>query len=132
MNRGFGFAPNGPRDGFYHAGHGGTPALAWVIFGLLLALLLISLVSLALDVYARSQRRSRRFGRWLPGQPGPGRAMAMLDARYVQGELSREDYLQMRGDVLGRDASEEPTEVVPPPEPPAPRRRRARRRPAAE
>jgi uncharacterized membrane protein len=111
MNRGYGFPPSGFRDGF--AEHAGGPsAIAWVIFALVLVVLFLVLVSLILDLYFRSQGGPRRT-RWLPGPAGPGRALAVLDVRYAQGELSREDYLQARGDLFGREPVEAPTEEVP-------------------
>ena len=106
------------------AGHGGPSDLAWVIFGLLLALVLLAIISLALDAYYRSQGGSRPFFKWLPagGPPGfapGGRALAVLDLRYARGELSRKDYLRAREDLgtrLDLDDDEATTEVqVPPP-----------------
>jgi hypothetical protein len=86
------------------AGNGGPSDLAWVNFGLLLALLLLAIVSLALDAYHRSQGGPPPFFKWLPpgGPPGlapGGRALAVLDMRYARGELSRKDYLQAREDL---------------------------------
>jgi uncharacterized membrane protein len=106
-----------------HAGHHGGPhALAWVIFALLLALLLLAIVSLAIDAYYRSQGGSRPFFKWVPaGGPGlapGGRALAVLDMRYARGELSRKDYLRAREDLgTPLDVDDEATtEVqVPPP-----------------
>jgi hypothetical protein len=106
------------------AGHGGPSDLAWVIFGLLLALVLLAIISLALDAYYRSQGGPRPFFKWLPagGPPGlapGGPALAVLDMRYARGELSRKDYLRAREDLgtpLDLD-DEATTEVqVPPPE----------------
>ena len=94
---------------FEHAGHHGGPStLAWVIFALLLALLLLSLVSMALDAYYRSQ------------PPRGGHALAALDARYAAGEVPREEYLQTRRDLGGAVAADAPTEEIKPaPKPPA-------------
>ena len=100
------------------AGSGGPSDLAWVIFGLLLAI-----ISLALDAYYRSEGSPRPFFKWLPpGGPAGfapgGPALAVLDMRYARGELSRKDYLRARED-LGRPLDlddEATTEVqVPPP-----------------
>ena len=112
-------------------GHGGGPSdLAWVMFALLLVLLLLAIVSLALDAYYRSQGVSRPYFKWLPpgGPPGfapGGRALAVLDMRYARGEVSRKDYLRAREDLgVPPDLDDEmTTEVqVPPPEgkPPKP------------
>jgi uncharacterized membrane protein len=112
------------RAGFVeHAGGGGPSDLLWVIFGIALALLLIAIVSVALDAYYRSQDGPRRFFKWLPpgGPPGfapGGRALAVLDMRYARGELSRKDYLRAREDLgTPPDVDDEATtEVqVPPP-----------------
>ena len=104
------------------AGSGGPSDLAWVIFGLLLALLLLAIVSLALDAYYRSQGGPPPFIKWLPpgGPPGlapGGRALAVLDMRYARGEVSRKDYLQAREDLgTPPDMDDEMTIEVPPPE----------------
>jgi hypothetical protein len=106
------------------AGGGGPSDLAWVIFGLLLALVLLAIISLALDAYYRSQGGPRPFFKWLPpgGPPGlapVGPALAVLDMRYARGELTRKDYLQAREDLgTPLDLDEATTEVqVPSPGP---------------
>jgi putative oligomerization/nucleic acid binding protein len=124
------FPPFGSGRLVERVGEGGGPSdLAWVIFSLLLVLLLLAIVSLALDAYFRSQR-PRPFTRWLPPgmPPGPfpgGRALAVLGVRYARGEISREEYLQARADLSGEpeDIDEAPTQVVLP-EPPAGGRRK--------
>ncbi len=102
---------------------GGWPdALAWAIFALLLTLLVVAIVSLALDAYFRSQRPPafRRgfaagFG---PGLVPAGGALAVLGTRYARGEISRAEYLQARDDLAGAPAVEDaPTEVTPGREP---------------
>jgi uncharacterized membrane protein len=130
MDRGNGiqpFPPGGFRGGFVErVGHdGGTHSLAWVIFALLLVLLLLVIVSLALDTYYRSQG-PKPVTKWLPpGPPGMfpgGRALAVLDVRYARGQIGRKEYLQAREDLGGapEDAVETPTEVIPPAEPEPP------------
>jgi len=107
------------REGFVeHAGGGGPADLLWVIFGIALALLLIAIVSVALDAYYRLQGQ-RPFVKWLgPGMAPGGRALALLDVRYARGELSRKDYLRAREDIRGApDDLDETTEVIPPPDP---------------
>src|SRR3954451_9370615 len=84
-------------------GHSAPSALAWTIFALLLVLLLISLVSLVLDFYYRSNTRSG--------------TLAVLDERYARGELTRDAYFQARTDLGGTPPSAEneaTTEVTPP------------------
>jgi hypothetical protein len=109
------------------AGHGGgTPDLAWVIFALLLVLLLLAIVSLALDAYYRSQG-PRPFMKWLGpgGPPGmlPGdRAVGVLNMRYARGEISRKDYLRARED-LGVPDPEADAETITEVEAPPPGRR---------
>jgi uncharacterized membrane protein len=132
MDRGQGIQPF-PRGGGHFAEHvgrgGGWPdSLLWVIFALLLVVLLLAIVSLALDAYFRSQRPRRFVKRLPPGMPGllpggGGRAPAVLGMRYARGEISRDDYLQARADLGGQpvELDEEPTDVMPAPEePPAP------------
>src|SRR5438477_12968723 len=72
-----------------HAGGGWPDGLAWVIFAVLLALLLLAIVSLALDAYYRSQGGAR------------GGALGELDLRYARGEIGRDEYLQRRADLGG-------------------------------
>jgi uncharacterized membrane protein len=133
MDRGYGiqqFPQGGMRGGFVeHAGHNGGPhALAWMIFALLLAVLLVALVSLLLDLYHRSQGGGNRpFGKWLPPGFGPGGggggAVAVLDLRYARGELSRKDYLQARDDLgASREEEDEVTTEVQAPPPRRPRK----------
>jgi putative membrane protein len=81
------------------AGGGGWPdGLSWVIFAVLLVLLLLAIVSLALDAYYRSQGGGARSG-----------ALAELDLRYARGEIGRDEYLQRRAD-LGGPAAPAPVE----------------------
>ena len=82
-----------------HAGGGWPDGLAWVIFAVLLALLLLAIVSLALDAYYRSQGGAR------------GGALGELDLRYARGEISREEFMERRAVLTGG---------VPPPAPPPP------------
>lgn len=123
------FPPQGFRDGFFvHAERGGgwPDSLAWVIFALLLAVLVLAIVSLALDAHHRSQRH-RHWGPWFPpGMPPGDRALGVLGVRYARGEISRDDFMQARADLGAPPgpAAEAPTETTPPaPQPPAPRRR---------
>jgi uncharacterized membrane protein len=97
-----------------HADGGGPSTLAWVIFALVLVLLLLAIVSLALDLY---RRRSPRpvVGPPASAPPAPGGsavALAVLDDRYARGEVSRDDYLQARDDLRG--TADATTQVVPP------------------
>jgi uncharacterized membrane protein len=122
MDRGQGIQPF-PRGGGYFAEHmgrgdGWPTSLLWVIFALVLVLLLLAIVSLALDAYYRSQR-PRHFMKRLPlGMPPGffpgGRALAVVGMRYARGEISREDYLRAREDLGGPpgDFADEPTDVM--------------------
>jgi uncharacterized membrane protein len=113
--------------GFVERVGGGPSDLAWVIFSLLLVLLLLVIVSLAVDLYFRSQGQ-RTFTKWVPpgvATPGSfhgGRALAVLDDRYARGDIGRDDFLRTRADLGGAPyEADEPTEVIPP-EPSAPER----------
>ena len=81
-------------------GHPGNSdhALLWVVFALVLVLLLIALVSIVLDYYHRSNEPEAPATQ--PPLPAEN-ALAILDTRYANGELKRDDYLQARGDILG-------------------------------
>ncbi|HEY7692921.1 MAG TPA: SHOCT domain-containing protein [Gaiellaceae bacterium] len=116
-----GFRGDGPFRGalVQHVDGGGPSTLAWVIFALLLALLLLAIASLALDLYR--SRRARATG--ATGTPpravdSSARALALLDDRYARGEVSRDEYLQARDDLRG--TADAATQVIPPdPEPEA-------------
>jgi putative membrane protein len=72
------------------AGGGWPDGLSWVIFAVLLVLLLLAIVSLALDAYYRSQGGGARSD-----------VLAQLDLRYARGEIGRDEYLQRRADLGG-------------------------------
>jgi uncharacterized membrane protein len=122
MYRGQGIQPF-PRGGYFveRVGHGGgwPDSLLWVIFALLLVLLLLVILSMALDLYYRSQRPRPFVKRPAPGMPPGlvpgGRALAVLGVRYARGEITRDEYLQAREDIAGsrEDVAEAPTEVIP-------------------
>jgi putative membrane protein len=106
MDRGYGFQPF-PRGGIIErvGDHGGgwPDGLSWAILALLLLLLVITIASLALDAYRRSQQAAS------VAAPVAG-TLALLDARYARGEVDRETYLQTRADLSGAEA---PTAVMP-------------------
>jgi len=102
-----------------HVEGGGPSTLAWAIFALLLVLLVLVIVSLAVDAYYR-HRGARSVPQPpvdAPSEPGEtSRALAVLDDRYARSEISRNDYLRTRDDLRG--VPEETTQVIPPePEP---------------
>ena len=84
--------PRGGGDGgrvmIEHGGGGWPDGLSWVIFAVLLALLLLAVVSLALNAYWRTNG----------GSTG---ALAELDLRYARGEIGRDEYLQGGADLGG-------------------------------
>ena len=94
-------------------GAGGWPdGLSWVMFAVLLVLLLLAIVSFALDYYYRSR----------PAAAGSvhSDALAELDLRYARGEIGRDEYLQRRVDLGGSIVPVPPsdaTTVVGPPQP---------------
>src|SRR5215510_13346239 len=86
----------------------GPTSFDWMLFALLCALLLVSLISLVLDFYHRSK------------PAGPSGTLAVLDERYARGEIDRAAYLQARADLGGAPVpveaeSEATTEVAKPP-----------------
>jgi uncharacterized membrane protein len=115
------FPPDGFRGGgspfrgalVERVGGGGPGALAWAIFALVLALLLLAIASLAIDAYhrARDKRRVEERAAGVPPAPeAHGPALATLDNRYARGEIPREEYLQARDDLRTTEAT---TQVIP-------------------
>jgi uncharacterized membrane protein len=100
-----GFRGGGPspfRGALVERVGGGPGALAWAIFALVLALLLLAIASLAIDAYHRSRdkRRVEEPAAGVPPAPeAHGPALAVLDNRYARGEIPREEYLQARDDL---------------------------------
>jgi putative membrane protein len=95
-----------------HGGGGWPDGLSWVIFAVLLVLLLLAIVSLALDYYYRSRPAAAASVR--------SDALAELDLRYARGEIGRDEYLQRRVDLGGSVVPVPPsdaTTVVGPPQP---------------
>jgi hypothetical protein len=107
----------GPDGGF--AQHGGTSTLAWVIF----ALQLLMLAGLAVLIVRAFTRRGPRFAgppagaRQFTMKPGgPPDPLTHVRMRYANGDISRDEYLQVTKDLGGtpEPAPEEPTEELPP------------------
>ena len=84
-------------------GGGGPSAFAWTCFAILLIIMAAVLVSLVLDFYYRSN--------------SPATPLVVLDERYARGELSREAYLQARGDLGGQAPPPAAVVTSAPPEP---------------
>jgi putative membrane protein len=99
-----------------HVEGGGPSTLAWVIFALLLILLVLAIVSLAVDAYYRHRdapAAPQQTAPDTPSEPGDSsRALEVLDDRYARGEVSRDDYLRTRDDLRG--VTEATTQVIPP------------------
>jgi hypothetical protein len=90
--------------------HGGPSALSWTIFALQL-LMLTALAVLLVRAFIFRPRPAgppRRFAR----RHGPPDPLAHARMRYANGEIGRDEYLQVTRDLGG--ASEEPTEQLPP------------------
>jgi uncharacterized membrane protein len=95
-------------------GGSGPSSLAWAIFALVLVLLVLAIVSLAIDAYYRSRGvRPAVASVYAGGAPGDSsEALAVLDARYARGEVTRDEYIQTRNDLRG--ATDATTQVLPP------------------
>ncbi len=93
---------------FFEVHHSGPPALAWAIFALQL-LLLGALAVLLVRAFAFRPRPAgpppRRFRR----RPDP---LTHVRMRYANGDISREEYLQVTRDLGG--TPEGPAEESPP------------------
>ena len=99
-----------PLFGPVDAHHGGPSALSWTIFALQLLMLaaLAVLLVRAFTFRARPGGPPRRFVR----RHGPPDPLAHTRMRYANGEISREEYLQVTKDLGG--TPEDPTEKLPP------------------
>jgi hypothetical protein len=108
------FFPNG---GGFEGHHGGPPALAWVIF----ALQLLMLAALAVLLVRAFTQRGPRFAgppagvRRFKMRPGPPDPLTHVRMRYANGEISRDEYLQVTRDLGGTPESppDAPTEELP-------------------
>ena len=92
---------------------GGPSALAWTIFALEL-LMLAALAVLIARAFAFRPRPAgpppRRFAR----RHGPPDPLTHVRMRYANGEISREEYLQVTRDLGGGPEPEAPTDELPP------------------
>jgi uncharacterized membrane protein len=84
----------GPGGGHHHFGHGGHP-LAWVIFALLLAVLVVLLVNLARKLLASRGAAVAA----LPATAAGADPLAVLRLRYARGEVSRDEFLPASEDL---------------------------------
>jgi putative membrane protein len=76
-------------------GYGGGGMFLMMLIGLLFFLGLIALVALGIWAVVRASRS----GSVLP-QGRAGRALDVLQERYARGEITREEYEQMKRDLL--------------------------------
>jgi uncharacterized membrane protein len=113
--------PRGGQFSYSYGGeaHRGGDSLEWVIFALLLLLIVLVVALLVLSVMRRGRFGGPRYRRFKMhgGPPGGGRpwgrpdALEVARARYAQGAIGRDEYLQLVQDLGG--------EPGPPPPPPA-------------
>jgi len=98
---------HGPRmdrwwDDMMWNGAGGIFMVVWMIFGvLLIVLLVVGIVWLVRQVSSDGGSRSDQQKQ----PPVQGSAREDLDRRYARGEISREEYRQIRDDLDGRSGS---------------------------
>jgi putative membrane protein len=100
---------------FDHGGEGST----WQrgLFALLIVIVVVGAAVLLVRMWlaARPNHTFGRFGGPTPPPHNP--ALAELDLRYARGEVTREEYLQRRADLLGHIG---PGSAAPPGAPPPP------------
>jgi putative membrane protein len=97
--------------------HGGDGA-EWQ-HGLFIFLVVLALVVGTVFIVRMLLARPHLLTRPTPPAP-PSPALAELDLRYARGEVSREEYLQRRADLLGYGHGAGPSGAPPiPPGPPA-------------
>ncbi|HLB67240.1 MAG TPA: SHOCT domain-containing protein [Thermoplasmata archaeon] len=88
------FAAAMPTDG--HFGMMGSGSWGWAV----LMMAVPAIVLIAVLILILSALRVPSQGPTYPGpMPPPPSALDALDHRYARGELSREEYLRMRGDL---------------------------------
>ncbi len=73
----------------------------FIIFGFLLCLGLIVLLLIGLGIVFAATRTGRRTASTLPAAPAAETPLDILNRRYAAGELSREQYEQMKRDLEG-------------------------------
>jgi putative membrane protein len=105
---------------FYIYGGGGAHWLAWVVW----LLVLVAIITTVLLVARSSRRHASHPHQWSGGQwQGYGHAgwqspgLHELDLRYARGEITRDEYLQRRADMLSLPV---PPPGGPPPGTPGP------------
>ncbi|GEM_PF-1749703 len=87
------------RDGMMWNGAGAGFMVVWMVFGLLLiVLLVVGIVWLVRQVSSNGGRPSDHQPPSASGS-GSGSAREELDRRYARGEISREEYRAIRGDL---------------------------------
>ncbi len=91
---------------FFGHGHGPHP-LAWAIFAIVLAALIVSLLNLGLAL-ARGRNKQWAWRMAPPFGGQPRNALELVRFRYARGEISREDYLQQAGDLGATPEAEAP------------------------
>jgi uncharacterized membrane protein len=93
-----------PMNGFVVVHHGGGHPLAWLLFFFLILALLVALVAWLVVRFLGS-----RAGGGLVAVTGPPvtDALELVRLRYARGEIDRNDFLRMSGD-LGAPPAPEP------------------------
>jgi putative membrane protein len=102
---------------------GGGEGSTWQrgLFALLIVIAVAGAVVLLVRMWL-AERPMHTLGRPGGGAPPHNPAVAELDLRYARGEVSREEYLQRRADLLGGHIGPPPGpgSAAPPGAPPAP------------
>ena len=75
---------------------GGMMGFGWLIM-VLPILLIVFLVSSLLDRDATPPERTPQYGSY-----GPETPMQILERRYASGDISREDFFKMKGEIYNR------------------------------
>ncbi len=94
---------------FYY--YGGPFWIGWVIWLIVLVAIIVTVVLLARSsrrraVYQRPWSGGPWQGHWHGGWQSPG--LHELDIRYARGEITRDEYLQRRADMLSHPLAPPP------------------------
>ena len=81
-------------------GMGGGWTLGWIVIMAVLVLIVVGIVLLVRGLSNRHDQNQTAPQGSLPGGPGPGSALQILQERYARGEIDRDEFMKRKADLL--------------------------------